>query len=278
VGVGFRSAELARAFHDEGYAAVPFLNAEELARARKLFADLNSGCQSGFYSTLWSGDLDYRRHVHGELKDILSRPIREIAEGYRMCLANFAVKQPQKADSKVPIHQDWSMVDETKHFAIAVWCPLVDVDSENGCLAVVPRSHRIVSNIRCNHSNDTSYSPFYNLFGRLEENYLREVPMKAGEAIIYQQGLLHGSKANQSPTPRAAIVAVYLPENATIKHYYQNSATSIDEYDVEEDFYWKTAQIASPPVGQKLVGNRKPDWKDVVEEDVIAMLQGEAVA
>lgn len=275
---GFRDTALEEQYHREGYLRVPFLEPGELQAIRSLFDEAKSGCATGFYSTLWSGDIEYRRRVHEEVQRVLARPIGELLMDYRMCLANFAVKHPGQPDSKVPVHQDWTFVDESRYFAVAIWCPLVDVDSTNGCLAVVPRSHRITDKIRANHPNEVNYSPFCGIYGRLEQAYLRELPMRAGEAVIYNQGLLHGSKVNRSDSPRAAVVAAYLPREAQLRHYYQTSELSVDVYDVADDFYWKDVRLGLPPEGQRPAATVSVAARDVAEEEVAAMLPPDRAA
>lgn len=259
-------------YHREGFLVVPFLQPNELETLRRLFEEASSGCATGFYSSLWSGDIEYRRRVHEEIQRTFARPIGQLLDNYRLCLANFAVKHPGQSDSKVPVHQDWSMVDESRHFTVSIWCPLVDVDSINGCLAVVPRSHRIINNIRANQPHEANYSPFGRIYERLEQAYLRELPMRAGEAVIYKQALLHGSRINHSPTPRAAVVAAYLPREAQLRHYYQTSPTNIDVYDVADDFYWKDVRLSLPPAGLLPVASVSVVERHVTEEEVAAML------
>jgi len=46
------------------------------------------------------------------------------------------------------VHQDMTLVDESKFSGINIWVPLVDLTEKNGVLQVLPGSHRIFPRYR----------------------------------------------------------------------------------------------------------------------------------
>jgi hypothetical protein len=243
----FGDPALDEKFRRDGYVTVPFLNPTEVQSLQKELDELQSGCSGGFYTSLWSEDVEYRRRVYEMIRKATEAKARDLLGDYVLCLGNFAVKQPNAEDSSCPLHQDWTFVDEKKHTTVSFWIPLVDVDATNGCLAVIPHSHRTTERRRPNYKLSENYLPFTPVLPLLRERYLIDVPISAGTAIAYHPGLLHASKPNRSPRVRAAAVAVYVPADADLLHFYQPSDESIDVYKVDPDFYWKSVTLGAPP-------------------------------
>ncbi|MFO0947789.1 MAG: phytanoyl-CoA dioxygenase family protein [Planctomycetota bacterium] len=241
------------AYLHDGYMVRSLFSPADLEAMKSLFGAASSGCGTGFYTSLWSDNVDYRRTIHEGAREILRRKSFPFLEGYRMCLANFAVKVPGSEEGKVPLHQDWSMTDESRFAPVTIWCPLSDVDEVNGCLTIVPGSHRICRRIRANFPLDVGYSPIDDIAAEVEQNHVRRIPMHAGEGFVYNPGVFHGSQINRSDSPRVALVAAFIPEEAPLLHYYQTSKRRIEVYEVSEDFYWRDVVLGEPPTGQRLV-------------------------
>ena len=106
-------------------------------------------------------------------------------------------------DSDVlPLHQDWSVVEEDKYQTLFVWCPLIDVSVLNGGLFVLPGSHRYFASLRSGSYPSNRYVLPAGL-ARLHQGH----PLKAGEAILYSDALFHGSHANNGTRDRIVVTA-----------------------------------------------------------------------
>lgn len=96
---------------------------------------------------------------------------------------------------------------------MSVWVPLLGANEKNGCLWIVPRSHK--QGLLTHHVKD------YGLCRRSlieEEVDLSEaVPlnMKAGSILLFSALLWHGSKGNQTDQTRRAFIISY--QEATAK-------------------------------------------------------------
>ncbi|WP_373566141.1 phytanoyl-CoA dioxygenase family protein, partial [Salmonella enterica] len=78
-------------------------------------------------------------------------------------------------------HQDWSMVEEPRYTSVTVWCALMDMTPENGCLRALKGSHQIDNYVRGRNTYD-----YLHLSSAFIHKYLMQnIPMKAGEAIIF---------------------------------------------------------------------------------------------
>ena len=112
----------------------------------------------------------------------------------------------------VAYHQDFSYTPHTNDDIVTALLMLDDISEENGCLMVVPGSHR---------------GPQYSLFDGAtftgfvdpeQERVLkaREVAAtgKAGDVCLMHTRLLHGSAPNLSDRPRGLFICVYTAADA----------------------------------------------------------------
>lgn len=128
------------------------------------------------------------------------------------------------------------------------------MDASNGCLRVVPGSHRFRDEVVPNGASGKNFWPFAGIATELKEKYLREIPMKAGEAIIYDSRLLHSSGGAHLQHDRVVAAAVVIPREAPLLHYFMVSQTELDVFEVEDDFYWKDVQLWSMPTQARRLG------------------------
>ena len=126
---------------------------------------------------------------------------------------NVRPKVPGVAAGAVPWHQDKSYwPDANANPVITVWLALVDATPENGCLQIIPGTHkrRVAA-----HGTDTHTGTAYTeLPGDYIEKRQREIvslPVKAGTAILFNDRLVHGSTPNHSDHVRWSVDLRYQP-------------------------------------------------------------------
>ena len=117
-------------------------------------------------------------------------------------------------------HQDWPFWDDPAsaeplpHQVFLMWY-LVDTRPENGCLRVLPRSHRLRCDVHdtigTGHDDtvrheDPATSPAY----RRHPDQV-DVPVRAGDLVIGDARLLHAAHGNATARRRTVITMWYLP-------------------------------------------------------------------
>jgi ectoine hydroxylase-related dioxygenase (phytanoyl-CoA dioxygenase family) len=111
------------------------------------------------------------------------------------------VKEPR--DGRItPWHQDAQYWPLQPQNAVTVFIAFTECDRENGCLRVVPGTHR---EARLSHhvSQDARYSlPQEIDAGAFDLSRAVDLELKAGEISLHHDGLVHGSDANLSERPR----------------------------------------------------------------------------
>ncbi|MBV7335569.1 phytanoyl-CoA dioxygenase family protein [Chloroflexi bacterium TSY] len=125
---------------------------------------------------------------------------------------NTRPKVPHVAAGAVPWHQDKSYwPGANANPVITVWVSLVDSTLENGCLHIMPRTHRqkILSWHRETYSG-TGYTEVDEEHLGPEKQALA-LPVKTGDAILFNDRCIHMSTPNRSKQVRWAVDLRYQP-------------------------------------------------------------------
>ena len=139
----------------------------------------------------------------------------------------FFIKFPHD-ESTVPWHQDakyWPLEPRT---TVTVWLAVFDSDRENGCMRVIPGSHRWgdLTHEEISDSPDwhdrsevkAKGKGKYVLWQRVDpkqfsEDDAADIDLSAGEISLHDDDLIHGSTGNPSDRMRAGITLRYSPPN-----------------------------------------------------------------
>lgn len=229
----------------EGYVVLPFLNEIEVQSLVNLYYQYHTEKKEGFYATAHSTDSDFKMHLNAEILKQFSRGIEEYFFECRPLGGSFIAKYSGQYGS-LPPHQDWSIVDEAHFRSFNIWIPLVDTNEENGAIAVLPRSHRLVNSYRGVNIPD----PFFNISDYTIKHH-HVLNMKAGEALLYDHRLLHASSINKTETPRLAVVFGIIPNEAEMRYYFMENGI-LAEYESNVDFFMRNNILNGPHHLKKL--------------------------
>jgi len=234
----FRDDDVQRAFEREGWIMLDLLLPAELERLREEYRDLEHQIKDredfaeGFHTTIFDSRPDYREAVHTALTDTIKTALDRTFLDCRAFFANFVTKVP--GAGPLPLHLDWTFVDENTFSSATVWCPLWDVDEDCGALGVVPRSHHAVDFIR--GVNFPDHESVHRGLGEALPAH-RLVPVRAGQAIVTDHRLLHYSAPNTTGCPRVAAALAVAPSQAAVVHYHE-SHEGIRRHDVDPEFFF----------------------------------------
>lgn len=230
----FQDPELQAKFETEGYVKIPFLSNEEVVELTHLFWELHPNLNnSGFQSSSYSNDFAYKKKASDLATAVFKPHFEKIFQNYRTFGSAFLYKQPD-AFSELPIHQDWTIVDEEQYVALNIWVPLVDADSHNGALYVMPGSqYGIVKAIRC-----PTLPMYFNGFDELMVANSIPMQVKAGEAVVLNQSIVHYSPPNNSDTIRIAITSGVMSSSPKMNFHYcpDIQKNELEVFEMEDDF------------------------------------------
>ncbi len=247
-----------------GYAVVPLLSAEEAAELLSFYCRQGQAPVGGFHASMYAPNRPLREAIYARFTAQLGPRLEPLLSGYRICTTNFMVKEPGLADSAMRMHQDWSFVDETRFLAVHVWIPLVDVDAVNGAMVVIPGSQHLGDPIRPH----ADACPLEEVLERLTSAYGVALPMRAGEALLYDGRLVHGSPPNQSDRVRVAASCICVPCEAPLQHWIRVSPEEIEGFAVSDAFFHDYQLFERPrevpSLGRRGYVVRQRTWEEVI--------------
>jgi hypothetical protein len=237
-------------FHREGLIRTSVLDEDGVAAALEAFGRLRPA--DGFapvgavtyHCTFLDTDETYRREVSALARELLSPAVERVLADFDVLQAHFYVKPP--GEGHFDLHQNWPMV-ELDDTSVTLWCPLVDVDRENGTLEYVPGSHKLLPHVQGPYT--ASY--FDEILPEVWEA-TRAVPLAAGEGAIFDDGLIHGSRRNTSDRPRIALQVICTPRDATPIFFFPTGPRAFERIEAPSEFWLAHAY--------EDLGGRQPAW------------------
>lgn len=223
-----------------GYAVIPFLDADGIAELTEAYWGLGPAPgdpRMTIHFDFQSESTEYKRSVADTVRPMLTPRIDAVLDRYHLFSPNFIMKWPGGRSGFAP-HQDTSLVDERQHRSVTIWCPLTDTlggaAGDNGVLRFVPGSHEFVSWIR---AHDPGAFAFAGMEQEIIDRYGVEVPVRAGEAIVFDHRVVHFSLPNSHPEPRLVIAMGLRPAEADLLHYRRADDNAFDVYEIDDDYY-----------------------------------------
>jgi len=105
-------------------------------------------------------------------------------------------------------HQDGITERVEGAYLPSIWLGLTAATSENGCLRVVPRSHRLGLIPHANRPHPDNLTT-QGVTAQIQIQWPHDVVMLPGEMSIHHPLVLHASTANSSAEPRIGFTATY---------------------------------------------------------------------
>ncbi|WCO65881.1 phytanoyl-CoA dioxygenase family protein [Iamia majanohamensis] len=231
-----RQAELERF----GFAVVPFLDPDLLTRVREAAATIGPAPDDPQVALNWtfhSQSSEHKHRVKRELDELTRGALDATLVDHVAYLTTFITKWPGPHSAFAP-HQDPTLVDERSHRGVTVWVPLTDTGRrggrDNGMLHVVPGSHAFSSAARVQDVDQFQ-------FAEHEDAILRThgvgVPTVAGEALVFDNRLVHYSLPNATPEPRVVLSFAVRPREADCVILRADGDGRVAMHRIHDDFY-----------------------------------------
>ncbi len=221
-------AELAAFYKETGYALLERAIEPEMVQLLRDEADsvLQRIRESGYNdSFLWGGNWmpaeergkkdvtgahDVQYHSAAFLQLLMTPRILDCVEALigpniQLHHTKLIVKPPEKG-APFPMHQDCPYFPHELHTMLAVSIYLDDADIENGCIRVVPGSHKL-------GQLPTQPDGLYLDTNEYPIETATPVPAKAGDAAIFNYLTIHGSGLNTSSRPRRNVLIQFRAPN-----------------------------------------------------------------
>jgi hypothetical protein len=232
----FLDPEREREFRECGFTVVPLLAPDEVETAaaaldailrrrpvRASDGDLrghHSGAEGssgegrdGFHISYYSPDTAYQLEMMALVRGLFAPVLGRAVTGYRVNSGGAFIKAP--GGGEMAVHRDYNVTADLDEVTFTAWCPLVDADSANGTLHLLPGSHRITGQIA-----GPGVEPFFAAYPEKIRDRCVAVPVRAGEALLFQTGTVHWSPPNRTGRTRSALHFIGLPKAAASVLYF----------------------------------------------------------
>lgn len=241
------------AFRKEGFVVADFLSLEEADEFKQFYLENDLNLEDAFFTTNSTMDVDYRKKMDGFIKSKTNEKIDSIFVEYETLYASFIIKK-RSFKGTIGLHADWQFVQEPEYSALNIWIALSDLNKNSGTLKVVPGSHNKVNQLRGpNYKLDDGLYKF--------QKSLKTIPLKKGQAIIYDARLLHASSNNLLKNKRIAASALVVPKEASVWYHYfdvANTTKPVKSIEVDKSFYLEKCNFkAVNGIWEEAKSNRK---------------------
>ena len=250
----FKDDKIQQEFEENGYVILDYYNNEEVNTLLELYKKLHPKDEKGFFPSTFSKDKNYRKCADEEIRKIGKRSMDTYLQDIKVVCGSYIVKSPGE-DSIMDVHQDMTLVDETQYTGINIWCPLIDLTNQNGLLYALPKSHRLYPTYR-GSSVPNIYEDVYDEIKALST----PLYLKAGQAVIFDQSIIHWSKPNLSNDVRPVTNTYFTHQDATFRicYYDKNKEPNkIEIFEQDETFMTNFEQFGEnifdrPKIGKSL--------------------------
>jgi ectoine hydroxylase-related dioxygenase (phytanoyl-CoA dioxygenase family) len=205
-----------RHYDERGYVLVSNLfSAEELGEINEELDAIDvpqkSGEHEGFTYQLAMLTDKTKHFAHDER--ILNLIEDIVQPGIAIFSSKLLTKQPRSA-TVCHWHQDDAYYTEVvdSHTRMSIWAPLQDTDERNGCLWIVPGSHKqglqpytVKNNDTCRKALDVE---------QVDLSKAEPVRMQAGSILLFNALTWHSSNGNETDQVRRAFIVSY--QEATV--------------------------------------------------------------
>lgn len=228
----FKNDELQQQFEKEGFIKMKLFSESTIdtlaERCRSYFPE---DCNR-FFSSSYLNDFSKKKEISDAIIELIYPFLEKHFINFRSIGAAFLIKGTGE-QSEMPMHQDWTIVDEEKYFALNVWIPLTATNEKNGTLEVMKGSHKWMAAKRA----PTLPFPYQGHQDKIKP-HLTAVNTEPGEVVVLNQALIHYSKPNLTSELRPAITAGVISKEAPLSLYYWNreKPTELEIFEQEDDF------------------------------------------
>jgi len=193
---------------------------------------------------LWDEELS-KHCLHPEILDVVEAFTGPDIRAMHTMLIN---KPPDsgKKTSRHPMHQDLHYFPfRPSNQIVCAWTAMEKIDERNGCLVVIPGTHKNVNLLRHDYPDwEEGVNKMYHGVRGFENVKKTPLHMNKGDTVFFHPLLIHGSGINSTPRFRKAISCHYANANC---HYIDVKGTSQEEIAKEVDIIAKKKGLTEVP-------------------------------
>jgi ectoine hydroxylase-related dioxygenase (phytanoyl-CoA dioxygenase family) len=195
---------------------IPVLSAEEVFFFRGAVESLARNCGEESLKRLDTLHLFFEWAYRLITHDVLLNAVEEILGDDILIYGTLVFYKTPHGSSYASWHQDSFYSGLHLSPSTSAWIALTASNRANGCMRVIPGSHKLGS---MNHVN-VSDPNLLNRRGEqvsmmVDESQAIDVVLQPGEMSLHQSTIVHGSNANQSDEPRIGFIVRFVTSQFT---------------------------------------------------------------
>lgn len=269
----FKDPSIEGKLNQQGYIVLDMLDEFLVTKLKEEYINQfqNMDTAPGRFTTLQSVDVQKKNQIHEFIKTAVTPTLSTYFKDYIIPVSLFYTKKANTSGD-IDIHADTTLLLNHQlepHYA--VWIPLQDTDVNNGTLKVIPRSHKISNSI-------FSYTAKGYHSEHIEWLRQHEIPikLKAGQAVIFDNNLLHNSAPNATNQDRIAITFRITHQLSQYHSFLSKDGMNVEiseethNYYMSDDWDGDTKVITGKHIGALVNGITK-----ISQEELLEVLQKE---
>ena len=168
------------------------------------------------------------------IPEILDMVNQIIGDDVALWNSSFFAK-PAKVGTKTPWHQDGEYWPIRPLATCTAWIAIDAATPENGCLRVIPGSHRHKALAKHNRSDEEGIALNLELdASEFDEAEAVDIVLEPGQLSLHDVYLYHGSEPNCSDNPRRGMTLRFMPTTSVYRHDLPTRTTSTGPLDLSE--------------------------------------------
>jgi hypothetical protein len=208
------------------------INTEKFAANNHLDIDVS------FHCTYLDPDKAYKLLIWKELNELIAPFLTAYFQDYKTIQANLFNKAP--GTGFIAPHQNLTTVDEDTYTSVSIWIPLQDTTEHNGTLHFMPRSHGKFERFR---NSNIHWAPM-DAAADINAYHMVPVSLKVGQALIFDDSIVHASPDNLSAHNRYVFHYLAIPKMA--QPIYCKRSDSVMQLIEVDALFWQTYTPGDP--------------------------------
>ena len=189
------------------------LSSEEVSYFNSEFEALIKQCglQRRLYNLHLFFEWAYRLATHDAVLDA----IQDVLGGDILVYSTLVFYTPPQDSVYVSWHQDSFYAGLHQTPSISAWIALTQSDSANGCMRVIPQSHKQGLTNHINVGDESKLLRRGEEVAAVNEADALDVVLQPGEMSLHHSAILHKSKPNTSGEPRIGFIVRFVTDQIT---------------------------------------------------------------
>ena len=265
----FKDNKLEEDFKQNGFLKIPLLDDAQVSELVALFDKTqveHKTLNSLHHTTTSTKKPELILKVDSLVKKIFVPELEKVLIDFKPLAACFHIKE-SGVGSATGMHQDPTFVNEEEYCSANVWVALHDMNEQNGNLYFIPGSNHVKC-LRITPNSPNYYQPFYDALPAMAV----AVPMKKGEAVIFNNATIHGATDNRSEQLRLAATLLVCSKPADWLIYYREKDSinnKIEKYELDLNAFISMAENEGRPNRNTIKELVSYDFPEITKEEFL---------